>query len=143
MRATVMYGAGDVRVENVPDARHRRADRRPRPRHPRLHLRQRPVALQQMEPSEAGRRMGHELIGVVEAVGADVRTAEARATSSSRRSPTRTAPASSADEGLHTSCLHGGFFGTARAWTAPRARRCASRRPTERSSPCRSARTTR
>ena len=30
-----------------------------------------------MEPSETGRRMGHEFIGVVEAVGADVRTVKA------------------------------------------------------------------
>ena len=39
MRATVMYGAGDVRIENVPDAR--------------LHLRQRPLAI---HPDEARRR---------------------------------------------------------------------------------------
>ena len=77
MRATVMYGAGDVRVEDVPDARHRRADRRAGPRHPRVHLRQRSLAVQPMEPSETGRRMGHEFIGVVEAVGADVRTVKA------------------------------------------------------------------
>ena len=44
MRATVMYGAGDVRIENVPDP-HRRAHRRDHARDSRLHLRQRPVAV--------------------------------------------------------------------------------------------------
>jgi threonine dehydrogenase-like Zn-dependent dehydrogenase len=77
MRATVMYGAGDVRVENVPDA----------------HLIEPTDALvrvtrsaicgsdlwpyRSMEPNEAGRRMGHEFIGVIEAVGNDVRTVSA------------------------------------------------------------------
>jgi threonine dehydrogenase-like Zn-dependent dehydrogenase len=73
MRATVMYAAGDVRIENVPDAtiieptdavvRVTRAcicgsDLWP---------------YKTMEPSDNGRVMGHEAIGVVEAVGADVR----------------------------------------------------------------------
>src|SRR5258708_6979545 len=78
MRATVMYGAGDVRVEDVPDAR----------------LVESTDALltitracicgsdlwpyRKMEPSEAGQRMGHEFIGVVEDVGSDVRTVKAR-----------------------------------------------------------------
>jgi threonine dehydrogenase-like Zn-dependent dehydrogenase len=68
MRATVMYGAGDVRVENVPDAR-------------LVEATDALVAVSraaicggdlwpynQMESSETGRRMGHEAIGVVEAV---------------------------------------------------------------------------
>ena len=46
MRATVMYGAGDVRIEDVPDAQLDRADRRARRGHPRRHLRQRPLAVQ-------------------------------------------------------------------------------------------------
>src|SRR5437588_3620668 len=74
MRATVMYGAGDVRVETVPDA----------------HLVEPTDALvgvtraaicgsdlwpyKSMEPSETGRPMGHEFIGVVGAAGSDVRT---------------------------------------------------------------------
>jgi threonine dehydrogenase-like Zn-dependent dehydrogenase len=74
MRATVMYGAGDVRIENVPDA----------------HLIESTDILvrvtragicgsdlwpdKSMEQGETGRRMGHEFIGVVEAVGDDVRT---------------------------------------------------------------------
>ena len=69
-----MYGAGDVRVEDVPDAqlieptdalvRVTRAgicgsDLRP---------------YKSMEPTESGRRMGHEFIGIIEAVGGDART---------------------------------------------------------------------
>ena len=46
MRATVMHRAGDVRIENVPDATIVESDRRAHPHHPRLHLRQRSVALQ-------------------------------------------------------------------------------------------------
>ena len=77
MRATVMYGAGDVRVEDLPDA----------------HLIKATDALvrvtragicgsdlwpyRSMEPTDSGRRMGHEFIGVVEAVGDDVQAIEA------------------------------------------------------------------
>ena len=85
--------------------------------------------------------MGHEFIGIVEAVGADVRTVKA--------GDLVVAPFAYSDgtcefchEGLHTSCLHGGFWG-ADASTAGRARRFAFRSPTGRSSRCRSARTTR
>src|SRR5215211_399461 len=83
MRATVMYGAGDVRVEDVPDA----------------HLIEATDALvrvtragicgsdlwpyRSMEPTDSGRRMGHEFIGVVEAVGDDVQTIEAGGVQSS------------------------------------------------------------
>ena len=95
-----------------------------------------------MEPSESGRRMGHEAIGVVEAVGADVRTL--------KLGDVVVMPFAYSDgtcafchEGLHTSCVHGGFFGIAATSAARRPKRCASRRRTERSSPCRSARTTR
>ena len=110
MRATIMYGAGDVRVENVPDAR----------------LIEPTDALvvvtgaaicgsdlwpyKKMEPSETGNRMGHEFIGIVEAVGADVRKIKA--------GDLVAAPFAWSDgtciycqEGLHTSCLHGGFWG--------------------------------
>lgn len=110
MRATVMYGAGDVRVENVPDAR----------------LKESTDALlvvtraaicgsdlwpyKGMKPSETGRRMGHEFIGIVEAVGADVRKIKV--------GDLVAVPFAWSDgtcefcqEGLHTSCLHGGFWG--------------------------------
>ena len=110
MRATVMYGAGDVRVENVPDARISEptdalvtvtraaicgSDRWP---------------YRSMEPSEEGRRMGHEFIGVVEKVGAQVSTVKA--------GDLVVAPFVWSDgtcafcrEGLQTSCLHGGRYG--------------------------------
>jgi hypothetical protein len=65
-----------------------------------------------MEQSDAGRVMGHEAIGVVEAVGSDVRAATA--------GDLVVMPFAYSDgtcvfchEGLHTSCVHGGFFGTA------------------------------
>ncbi|TML19726.1 MAG: zinc-dependent alcohol dehydrogenase family protein [Actinobacteria bacterium] len=109
MRATVMYGAGDVRIETVPDA----------------HLIESTDALvvvtrasicgsdlwpyNQMEPGETGQRMGHEFIGVVEAVGDDVRTV--------KPGDVVVAPFAWSDgtcvfcqAGLQTSCLHGGFW---------------------------------
>ena len=110
MKATVMYGAGDVRVENVPDAR----------------IAERTDAIvrvtracicgsdlwpyQQMPRSDSGSRMGHEFIGVVEDVGADVRTV--------KKGDTVIAPFAISDgtcdfcqEGLQTSCLHGEWWG--------------------------------
>jgi threonine dehydrogenase-like Zn-dependent dehydrogenase len=63
-----------------------------------------------MEPTEAGVVMGHEAVGVVESVGSDVRTV--------KRGDLVVMPFAWSDgacefcrEGLHTSCLHGGFFG--------------------------------
>ena len=76
MRATVMYGPGDVRIENVPDSRIQEptdaivrvtracicgSDLWP------YHL---------MRPEDGAQRMGHEAIGVVEETGAEVRTLE-------------------------------------------------------------------
>ena len=78
MRATVMYGAFDVRVEDVPDAQLHRADRRV------VSVTRAAICgsdlwpYKSMEPSETGRRMGHEFIGVVEDAGAEVRSVEAR-----------------------------------------------------------------
>src|SRR5881275_3513932 len=111
MRATIMYGAGDVRIENVPDptileptdaiVRVTRAcicgsDLWP---------------YKAMEQSESGRAMGHEAIGVVESVGADVRTLKV--------GDLVVMPFAFSDgtcvfchDGLQTSCVHGGFFGT-------------------------------
>ncbi len=74
MRATLMYGAGDVRVETVPDAR------LIEPTDALLTITHSCICgsdlwpYKKMAPSNTGRRMGHEFIGVVEAVGADVRT---------------------------------------------------------------------
>src|SRR5947208_7591622 len=111
MRATVLYGAGDVRVENVPDAG-------------LIEPTDALVAVSRacicgsdlwpyklMKPGEPPRRMGHEAIGVVEAVGADVDTLKV--------GDVVVMPFAYSDgtcafchEGLHTSCVHGGFFGT-------------------------------
>ena len=142
MRATVMYGAGDVRVENVPDAR------LIEPTDALVRVTRAAICGSDLWPyksmahDEPGRRMGHEFIGVVEAVGADVRTVKA---GDLVVSPflvvgrhLRVLPGRAADAPACTAA------GTASpASTAARARRCASRRPTARWSCCRSARTTR
>jgi threonine dehydrogenase-like Zn-dependent dehydrogenase len=105
-----MFGTGDVRIENVPDAtlidptdavvRVTRAcicgsDLWP---------------YTSMEPSETGQSMGHEAIGVVDAVGAEVRKLKC--------GDLVVMPFAHSDgtcafcqEGLHTSCVHVGFFG--------------------------------
>jgi threonine dehydrogenase-like Zn-dependent dehydrogenase len=110
MRATVMYGPGDVRIENVPDAG------LVEPTDAVVTVTRACICgsdlwpYRTMEPSETGRRMGHEAIGVVEDVGADVRTLHA--------GDLVVMPFAYSDgtcafcrEGLHTSCIHGGFFG--------------------------------
>ena len=63
-----------------------------------------------MEHSDTGCPMGHEAIGIVEAVGSDVRTIKA--------GDLVIMPFAFSDgtcvfcrAGLHTSCIHGGFFG--------------------------------
>jgi threonine dehydrogenase-like Zn-dependent dehydrogenase len=106
-----MFGAGDVRIETVPDARV-------------IEPTDAVVAVSRacicgsdlwpyktMEHTDTGRRMGHEAIGVVEAVGSDVRTMKA--------GDLVVMPFAYSDgtcvfchERLHTSCIHGGFFGT-------------------------------
>jgi len=111
MRATVLYGAGDVRIEHVPDAR-------------LIEPTDALVAVTRacicgsdlwpyklMKPGEPPRRMGHEAIGVVEAVGSGVLTLKV--------GDVVVMPFAYSDgtcafchEGLHTSCVHGGFFGT-------------------------------
>ncbi len=110
MRATIMYGAGDVRIENVPDAR------LIEPTDALVVVTRAAICgsdlwpYKKMEPSETGNRMGHEFIGIVEAVGADVRKIKV--------GDLVAAPFAWSDgtciycqEGLHTSCLHGGFWG--------------------------------
>jgi threonine dehydrogenase-like Zn-dependent dehydrogenase len=111
MRATVMYGAGDVRVEDVPDAR------LVEPTDAVVVVTRSAICgsdlwpYKSMEPSETGRRMGHEFIGVVESVGDDVQTLKA--------GDVVVTPFVWSDgtcvfcrEGLHTSCLHGGRYGS-------------------------------
>src|SRR6266576_2662071 len=112
MRATLLYGAGDVRVENVPDARI------VEPTDAVITVTNACICgsdlwpYKSMEPSEVGRPIGHEAVGVVEAVGADVRALKV--------GDVVVMPFAYSDsscifchEGLHTSCLHGGFFGNA------------------------------
>jgi threonine dehydrogenase-like Zn-dependent dehydrogenase len=71
MRATIMYRAGDVRVENVPDAKiEYPTDALVRITHACI-CGSDLWPYKDMEPSPKGRAMGHEAIGVVEAVGAE------------------------------------------------------------------------
>ena len=110
MRATVMHGAGDVRIENVPDAT------LIEPTDAILRVTRACVCgsdlwpYASMEPSEKGQPMGHEAIGVVEEVGAEVHTV--------KRGDVVVMPFAFSDgtcafchEGLHTACVHVGFFG--------------------------------
>jgi threonine dehydrogenase-like Zn-dependent dehydrogenase len=64
-----------------------------------------------MEPSESGRVMGHEAIGIVEAVGAEVRNVKA-GDLVVMRFAFSDGSCVFCHEGLQTSCVHGGFFGT-------------------------------
>jgi len=111
MRATVMYRAGDVRVETVPDAG------LVEPTDALVRVTRAAICgsdlwpYRSMEPSESGRRMGHEFIGLVEGTGADVRTV--------RTGDVVVAPFVWSDgtcvlcrAGVHTSCLHGGRYGS-------------------------------
>jgi threonine dehydrogenase-like Zn-dependent dehydrogenase len=110
MRATVMFEAGDVRIEDVPDPsiveptdaliRVTRACICGSDLHP----------YHQMERGETGTRMGHEAIGVIEDVGDDVRTLNV--------GDLVVMPFAYSDgtcafcrEGLPTACVHVGFFG--------------------------------
>src|SRR3989440_6138521 len=111
MRATVMHQAGDVRVEDVPDARI------VEPTDALVRVTRAAICgsdlwpYRNMEPTEGGRRMGHEFIGVVEDVGAGVRTVKA--------GDLVVTPFVWSDgtciycrRGLQVSCLHGGRYGT-------------------------------
>jgi len=110
MRATVMYSAGDVRIVNLPDpaivdpgdavVRISRAcicgsDLWP---------------FKELPTSETGLRMGHEALGIVEAIGKNVRKV--------KRGDFVIVPFAYSDgscefcrERLQTACVHGGFFG--------------------------------
>ncbi|MFH8797245.1 zinc-binding dehydrogenase [Streptomyces sp. NPDC017941] len=109
MRAIVMHGAGDVRVEEVPD---------PRIQHPGdavVRVLRASVCGSDLWPyrsmpvSEEGTRMGHEFLGVVEETGAEA--------DGLRRGDLVVAPFVWCDntcdfcqEGLQTSCRHGGLW---------------------------------
>jgi threonine dehydrogenase-like Zn-dependent dehydrogenase len=110
MRATIMYRAGDVRVEDVPDATI------VEPTDALVRVTRACICgsdlwpYASMEPSETGQSMGHEAVGVVEAVGPEVRTI--------KPGDVVVMPFAFSDgtcafchEGLHTACIHVGFFG--------------------------------
>ena len=109
MRASVMYGAGDVRVVDVPDPTLRQ------PTDALVRVVRSCICGSDLHPyhdmpaSVEGAPMGHEFVGVVEAVGSDVATVKA--------GDFVIAPFAYSDgtcefcgEGLHTACRNGGFF---------------------------------
>jgi len=111
MRATIMFEAGDVRIENVPDPRIIE------PTDAIISVSRACICgsdlwpYKNMEHDNRGRVMGHEAIGVVEDVGADVRKI--------KRGDLVIMPFAFSDgtcefchESLQTSCVHGGFFGS-------------------------------
>ncbi|GAA1680992.1 zinc-dependent alcohol dehydrogenase family protein [Glycomyces endophyticus] len=116
MKATFMYAAGDVRVEDAPDpvlveptdalVRVVRSCICGSDLHP----------YHSMKASDTGQTMGHEFIGVVEDIGSEV--------TSVRKGDFVIAPFAVSDgtcgfclEGLQTSCLHGGFWNDAHLGT--------------------------
>ncbi len=111
MRATVLHGAGHVRLDEVPD--------------PSILLPTDAVVrvvaacvcgsdlwpYRGIAPAAAPRRIGHEFVGVVEDAGGDVRTV--------RRGDFVIAPFAVSDgicahcrNGVHTSCVQGGWWGS-------------------------------
>ncbi len=109
MRATLMYGAGDVRVIDVPDP----VIVDPTDAIVRVTLAC--VCGSDLHPyhdlvdTPEGRRMGHEAIGVVEEIGAAVKTIAV--------GDRVIVPFAWSDntcafcrDGITTSCIHGGFF---------------------------------
>jgi threonine dehydrogenase-like Zn-dependent dehydrogenase len=112
MRATIMHKARDVRIENVPDAAIQQ------PTDAVIRITRACICGSDLWPYHdlqpgsvaGGQRMGHEAIGIVEAVGSDVHRV--------RPGQLVIMPFAYSDgscmfceEGLNTSCVHGGFFG--------------------------------
>ena len=110
MRGTVMYAAGDVRIENVPDPTIQE------PTDAVIRVTRACICgsdlwpYKTLQPDDGARVMGHEAIGVVEEIGADVRTLKI--------GDVVVMPFAFSDgtcifcdEGLQTECVHGGFFG--------------------------------
>jgi threonine dehydrogenase-like Zn-dependent dehydrogenase len=110
MRATIMYGAGDVRVESVPDPT------LVEPTDAIMRVVRACICGSDLWPykdmprKEKGQSMGHEAVGIVEAVGKDVRRL--------KRGQVVVMPFAISDgtcefcrEGLPTACVHVGFVG--------------------------------
>jgi threonine dehydrogenase-like Zn-dependent dehydrogenase len=109
MRATVMHNLGDVRIENVPYSSIQQ------PTEAVIRVTRECICGSDLWPYNLGRapggqRMGHEAIGVVEAVGSEVQTV--------KRGRLVIIPFASSDstcmfceEGLPTTCVHIGFPG--------------------------------
>src|SRR4051812_35567679 len=110
MRGAVMYQAGDVRIVDVPDPTIQE------PTDAVIRVTRACICGSDLWPykslgaEDGARVMGHEAIGVVEEVGADVRTVEI--------GDLVVMPFAFPDgtclfcqEGLQTECMHGGFFG--------------------------------
>ena len=110
MRGTVLYAAGDVRIENVQDPLIQE------PSDAVIRVTRACICgsdlwpYQSLKPEDGARVMGHEAIGVVEEIGANVRTVKA--------GDVVVMPFAFSDgtcifceEGLQTECVHGGFFG--------------------------------
>ena len=111
MRATVIHGAGDVRVEEVPDPELRAATDAIVRVHRTCICGSDLWPYQSMEADEQGKRIGHEFLGVVEETGSEV--------AGVRKGDLVVAPFTFSDgecefcrESLHTSCVHGGLWGT-------------------------------
>lgn len=110
MRATVFHAKGDVRVEQVPDPTLRQStDALVRINHACI-CGSDLWFYRGMQPWQPGWRCGHEWMGVVEAVGDEVRTV--------KKGDRVIAPFASSDgtcefcrKGVYTSCVHGGFWG--------------------------------
>lgn len=105
MRATLMYSAGDVRVEDVPDSVIKQ------PTDALVRITASCVCGSDLHPygsmkaEDGPARMGHEFIGIVEATGSEVTTV--------KKGDLVVAPFAISDntcefcrEGLHTSCTH-------------------------------------
>ena len=110
MRATVFHGPRDVRVEEVPDARVQSG------RDAVVRVSHACVCGSDLwpysggMPKESGTRIGHEFLGVVEAVGSEVQDV---AVGDLVLSPFTWSDGSCEHcrRGLTTSCVRGGFFG--------------------------------
>jgi threonine dehydrogenase-like Zn-dependent dehydrogenase len=111
MRATLMYAAGDVRIEDVPDPVIKETT------DALVRITAACICGSDLHPyhsrsaADGPTRMGHEFIGVVEDTGSEVSTVQ--------KGELVVAPFAFSDgtceycrEGLQTSCVHGGFWAT-------------------------------